>query len=112
MQPVPKARLAKITRPRLHGILPRERLFRLLDDNGRYPVVWLCAAPGAGKTTLIASYLEARNRPFIWYQLDSGDSDPATFFYYLRQAAPGKRPPLPLLTSDSLSVSHRRGLLF
>ena len=41
---------------------------------------------GAGKTTLAASYLEEAGVPAIWHQIDPGDSDPATFFYYLKQA--------------------------
>ena len=49
--------------------------------------MWLCAPPGAGKTTLVASYLEERGLRHIWYQIDVGDSDPATFVYYMRAAA-------------------------
>ena len=52
------------------------------------------------------SYLEARKLPGIWYQVDGGDGDPATFFYYLglaaRKAAPRNRKPLPLLTPEYL----------
>ena len=40
-----------------------------------------------GKTTLVASLLEARERPGIWYQVDAGDADPASFVYHLRLAA-------------------------
>ncbi|MBT2324671.1 hypothetical protein J7E62_20210 [Variovorax paradoxus] len=60
--------LAKISRPRLHDVLVRTRLFGLLDKALRRPVVWLSAQPGAGKTTLLASHLEARKRAGIWYQ--------------------------------------------
>lgn len=79
--------LAKLTRPRLYGALARQRLFALLDEAATRPVVWLCAAPGAGKTTLVASYLEARRRRHLWYQYDAGDADSATFLHYLRIAA-------------------------
>ncbi len=52
------------------------------------------------------SYLETRKLPGIWYQVDGGDGDPATFFYYLglaaRKAAPRKRKLLPLLTPEYL----------
>ena len=78
--------LAKLSRPRLYDALPRNRLFRLLDE-ARPSVIWVAAPPGAGKTTLVASYLESRKLPGIWYQVDSGDADPATFFYYLGLAA-------------------------
>ena len=79
--------LAKLTRPKLYGTLPRPRLFALLDEAAARPIVWLAGAPGAGKTTLVASYLEARHRRHLWYQYDGGDSDSATFLHYLRIAA-------------------------
>ena len=101
---MPKPTLAKLTRPRLHGVLARERLLRLLDERRSSPAIWIAGPPGAGKTTLVASYVEARDLPGIWYQVDAGDGDPATFFYYLGmaadQVAKGKHKPLPLLTPE------------
>jgi ATP/maltotriose-dependent transcriptional regulator MalT/DNA-binding SARP family transcriptional activator len=98
-----KLALAKISRPRLHDVLARTRLFGVLDKAARRPVVWLCAQPGAGKTTLVASYLEARKRPGIWYQVDAADADPASFIYHLRLAsALPSADPLPLLTPEYL----------
>ena len=79
--------LAKLTRPKLYDALPRPRLFSLLDEAATRPIVWVCAPPGSGKTTLVASYLEARDLRHVWYQADIGDTDPATFVHYMRIAA-------------------------
>ncbi|MBL8535017.1 MAG: hypothetical protein JNL33_14285, partial [Betaproteobacteria bacterium] len=84
---MPPPRLAKLTRPRTEGLVPRERLFAALDAACERPVVWVAGPPGAGKTSLVSGYLEVRRRPCLWYQVDAGDADAATFFHYLRVAA-------------------------
>jgi LuxR family transcriptional regulator, maltose regulon positive regulatory protein len=78
-----KSPYAKISRPRLFDLVPRERLFSLLDKHLRRPLTWVFGPPGAGKTALVASYIECRQLPVIWYQVDAGDSDPAAVFHYL-----------------------------
>lgn len=96
--------ISKITKPRLPIIYARTRLFRLLDRNRRTPVTWITGPPGSGKTTLVASYLDVKNLPCLWYQVDEGDADIATFFYYMglaaKKAAPRTKRPLPLLTPE------------
>ncbi len=97
--------LAKLTRPRLHGAAERERLFARLDEcRAHKSAICIVGPPGAGKTTVVATWLDARNAPGLWYQVDSGDADPATFFYYLGQAAlpfvEKGHQPLPLLTPE------------
>jgi ATP/maltotriose-dependent transcriptional regulator MalT len=67
--------LAKLTRPKLYDALPRPRLFSLRDDAATRPITWLSAPPGSGKTTLVASYLDARDLRHLWYQVDVGDAD-------------------------------------
>jgi ATP/maltotriose-dependent transcriptional regulator MalT/DNA-binding SARP family transcriptional activator len=51
--------------------------------------------------------LEARKLPGIWYQVDAGDADLATFFHYMamaaQKAASRKRLRLPVLTPEYLS---------
>jgi LuxR family transcriptional regulator, maltose regulon positive regulatory protein len=97
--------LAKLTRPRLHGAVSRERLFSCLDEaRGQRPTICVVGPPGAGKTTLVASWLDERGAKGVWYQVDPGDADLATFFHYLGQAAvPYARkgqPTLPALTPE------------
>jgi len=103
---LPLARLhsAKLTPPRLEGVLVRQRLFEALERARARPIVWITAPPGAGKTTLVGSYLQACKSPALRYQVDEGDGDPAGFFHYLglatRQALPRIRRPLPAYTPD------------
>ncbi len=77
--------LAKTTRPSFSGVLPRDRLFAMLDASQK-SVIWVTGPPGCGKTTLVASYLERCRQPSLWYQIDEGDADVASFFYYLSLA--------------------------
>ena len=74
---------AKIARPRFKKYLKREMLFETLDEQRHYPCIWINGPAGSGKTTLISSYIEERRLTALWYQLDSGDQDIATFFHYL-----------------------------
>jgi ATP/maltotriose-dependent transcriptional regulator MalT len=99
------ASLAKLSRPRLHDAVPRERLFQLLDRARRHPIVWVGGPPGAGKTTLVGNWLEVRRIPYRWYQIDAGDADPATFFSYLVELAgdgSDRLAKLPYLTPEYL----------
>lgn len=112
------ASIPKITRPALKGVAARPHLFNRLDRlSRRHAIAWVSAPAGSGKTTLAASWVAARGRPCLWYQVDAGDADPATFFYYLREAvsrlAPRRRETLPLLTPEyalSLPVYARNFL--
>ncbi len=99
---------AKVSAPRLSRIIERPRLFQRLDRGLRDGLVWICAPPGSGKTSLVSSYLKRRHLRPLWYQIDATDNDPATFFHYLasavRAANPRSRRRLPMLRSEYLST--------
>src|SRR6476620_8717184 len=103
---MPASASPKVMRPRLSGIVARERLFAQISHSAT-PILWISAPPGAGKTTLAASYIEAIKPRALWYQVDSADADPATLFYYMREAAAqvglAKTAALPLLPAESVA---------
>ena len=104
-----RSRNSQITRPLHYRNLSEETVVQTLGYQRKQPVIWIAGPPGCGKTTLVSSYLDARKLPCLWYQVDPGDADLATFFYYLglaaREAAPRKRKPMLLLTPE-----YRQGM--
>ena len=78
---------AKTTRPTMGSAVERESLFRHLDTPAGRTVAWISGPPGSGKTTLAASYTQARRLQAVWYQIDADDADPASFFHFLAHAA-------------------------
>src|SRR6267142_5171555 len=64
-------------------ILARPRLIERLQANLTLPLTLVTANAGSGKTTLIADFLRKQERPYVWYQLDHTDADPAVFLGYL-----------------------------
>lgn len=74
---------AKLTRPEPARALLRTRLFERPETANGQRAVWIMGPPGAGKTTLLSTYVANNQRRCLWYQLDTGDADLATFFHYL-----------------------------
>ncbi len=98
--------LSKLAKPSAVGLLSRERLFADLD--AAYPghLIWVSGPAGAGKTSLVSSWIENRKLSYLWYQVDLGDADPGSLVQYLTLAAQKlnkrKRPELPQLTPERL----------
>ncbi len=67
--------------------MDRPRLSAWLDTSRHRALTWISGKPGAGKTTLVAHWLQANGTPALWYEVDAADDDPATFFHYLSVAA-------------------------
>jgi LuxR family maltose regulon positive regulatory protein len=74
-------------------LLSRPRLTERLLANLAHPITLVTANAGSGKTTLVADFLRAHQRPFVWYQLDRTDADPFVFLGYItfgiQQVVPG-----------------------
>lgn len=92
--------LAKTTRPTSNRVVARPRLFSRLDRAASRPLTWIWSPAGAGKTTLVSSYIAQHRLRHVWYRVDEGDRDVATLFYYLGRAAPKRRRPMPWLAPE------------
>ena len=77
----PRFAASKFAPPGLISCLvPRPRLFDVLDSAGSRQLGLVVGSPGAGKTTLLADWLAARpGRPAAWLNCDSADGDPVRF---------------------------------
>lgn len=78
----PRVSVNKIVSPQVANVFLRERCFKYLDKLAQ-KLIWLSGPAGAGKTTLISSYLERDDQPVLWYQVDETDRDIASYFYHL-----------------------------
>jgi len=105
----PRKNIAKLSPPRMPNVLLRDRLFEKIEQLRDYPVIWISAPGGSGKTVLAASYLQQTRPNSVWYQIDAGDDDPAAFFDYmqsaLEQSSAGSSISLPMFTPE-----YRQGI--
>ena len=103
---VPRLPAERVTRP---------HLTQAVGEHLSQRIVTLVAPPGYGKTVLMADAVAALDRPVLWYQLDEGDSDPATFMAYLldgiRQVLPEQGAQIHELLSNSGVIPSERALM-
>ncbi|HKE40259.1 MAG TPA: LuxR C-terminal-related transcriptional regulator [Casimicrobiaceae bacterium] len=79
----------KIAMPPLrpHTVI-RQRLLELMEEAVTRPLTLISAPAGFGKTTLVSTWLNETGRQSrtAWLSLDSDDSDPVHFVFYLTAA--------------------------
>jgi LuxR family transcriptional regulator, maltose regulon positive regulatory protein len=68
--------------PPREGIITRHKLIEQLHSHPG-PFVSVSAAPGYGKTSLLAQWVQEDPRPFAWVSLDDDDNDPNVLLAYI-----------------------------
>jgi LuxR family maltose regulon positive regulatory protein len=72
--------------PPAPDLVPRPRLFKLLEDGLSQPLTLISAPPGFGKTMLVASWLHMRlgqdGFRTCWISLEESDNDTSLFWRY------------------------------
>lgn len=69
-----EAAVGAVVEPSIH-LVRRPRLEHLLADRDRRPLTLLCAPPGSGKTTLVASWFHQRAGSGSWITADASSGD-------------------------------------
>jgi LuxR family maltose regulon positive regulatory protein len=64
----------------------RPRLLARLNEGMGQELVLVCTPAGFGKTTLLAEWVRAGQRPVGWLSLDEADNDPARFWRHVAAA--------------------------
>lgn len=78
---------SKLYRPGIRpGVVPRPQLIARLQAAGTVSTVAVVAPAGYGKTTLLALWSGAEDRPFAWLSLDRHDNDPVVLLTHLAVA--------------------------
>ena len=67
-------------------LVPRPALVERLLDAAAVPLVLMVAPAGYGKTTLLADWARADERPFAWTALSEADNEPALFEKHVSRA--------------------------
>ena len=73
-------------------VVPRVHLIERLNEGLHRKVTIISAPAGFGKTTLLAEWLAATERPAAWVSLDRSDDDAGLFWAYVIAALQTIRP--------------------
>ena len=104
LAPVLQAKLRPSPNP--EHLLVRPRLHTLIDESVTGPLTLVTAPAGAGKTSLLRSWVAETSLPYAWLSLDDTDRDPAQLWLAVLAAlddlAPG-------CAARCTARFHRRG---
>lgn len=78
----------KLVTPRTKRIVRRARVVTAIDRALRDGICWIAAPAGYGKTTAMLDYLQKKPTPHVWYRIDEGDEDIASFFHHIGSSLP------------------------
>jgi LuxR family maltose regulon positive regulatory protein len=89
-------------------LVSRTRLADVLDDGvtDAVPLLLVSAPAGSGKTTMLAAWVAQSGRAVAWLQIESGDSDPASFWSSLIAAIGRCRPEISSLVGPLVAGSQ------
>jgi LuxR family maltose regulon positive regulatory protein len=83
----------KVTVPRARrDLVARPDLVDRIDDATACDLCLVCSPPGFGKSTLLATWAAASDRPVAWLSLDEDDNDPTRFWRYVIAALDRSQP--------------------
>lgn len=94
-----KINQSKLTIPDYSPCLHRNRLHLFLEQNIHRSLITITSEAGYGKTTLVSSFINKKQIPSLWYQLDITDQNPYTFLSYLKVGLQ------PFLTKLNLNIT-------
>jgi LuxR family transcriptional regulator, maltose regulon positive regulatory protein len=96
---------SKLYKPAIRpAVVRRAGLLARLRATPQAPTVAVVAPAGYGKTTLLALWADADERPFAWLSLDRHDNDPIVLLTHLAVAI-DRISPLPTETFDALRTA-------
>jgi LuxR family maltose regulon positive regulatory protein len=89
-------------------LVPRTRLADVLNEglSKAVPLLLVSAPAGSGKTTMLAAWAERCDRAVAWLQIETGDSDPASFWLSLIAAIGRCRPDISSLVGPLVAGSQ------
>ena len=76
------------TPARSKQIVRRARVVKAIEQALRNGICWIAAPAGYGKTTAMLDFLQKKPAAHLWYRVDEGDQDVASFFHHIGNLLP------------------------